>query len=269
MANLFQFNDYRGFLKARLDEMPKRGHGQLRKWAARLRMHTTQLSQIMGGNRDLSEEQAVDLSDLLGMSELECEFFLELVRLARANSPRLRSRIQAHLKRLRDRSKEVSEHIPAQGIALSPAEQAVFYSDWIYSAVRLLCSIDGVNSVDAIATYLGESNQRVRHALDFLTSVGLCEFSEGRYAMGPSRTHLNAESPLVRQLHANWRLRALAAVEKQDRQNLHYTSPMTVSREDAERIRMSLLNQIATIQKWVEPSKSESLICLNIDLFGV
>lgn len=269
MGRVFEFHDYREFLHHYLRSLPKRGHGQLRVWAEKLRLHTSHISQVMKGDRDFSEVQGLELAEFLGLTELEEEYFLGLIRLTRAGNKKLRARIESQLRRLSDRSARIQEHLPKQPRVLKESDAALFYSEWLYSAVRLLSSIPGCQTIEAIAHHLGEPVERISPIVDFLVSRDLCKSEGGQIGMGPFRTHLPPESPLIRRLHSNWRLRSLRAIERSAPSDLHFTCPMTLSEKDASKIRSHLVNEIGTIQKWIETSNSEKLVCLNIDLFGV
>lgn len=53
----------------------------------------------------------------------------------------------------------------------------------------------------------------------------------------------------------------------QNENDLFFTSPMSLSKEAAEKIRQELPAFIEKISKIVIPSKSEVIRCLNIDWF--
>ena len=50
---------------------------------------------------------------------------------------------------------------------------------------------------------------------------------------------------------------------------LAYTAPMTLSENDAQRIRAALADVVQNVDGIVGPSPSEKLYCLNIDWFEV
>ena len=269
MLSIFDHSDYRQFLRLRLASLPKRGRGQLRAWAEHLRVHTSHISQVMNGSRDFSEEQVIELAEFLGMAELEETYFLELTRLSRAASKKLKNRIEVRIQQLREKSQRIQEWLPKKTVVLSEADRATFYSDWMYSAVRLLTSVPEYQTIDSLAAYFGQDRNRIRQVIEFLLRAGLCNEKNGRYEIAMLRTHLPPESPLIRRLHANWRIQSLKSIENNSEKNLHFTCPMVLSEKDIQRIRNSLLEQIGTVQKWVDASPSEKLVCLNIDLFRV
>jgi hypothetical protein len=65
--------------------------------------------------------------------------------------------------------------------------------------------------------------------------------------------------------HRNWRVAAMNRYEAMSARDFAFTSPLTVSRDDAARIRELLVGAVAAVAKIVEPSDSETMRILNID----
>jgi hypothetical protein len=89
----------------------------------------------------------------------------------------------------------------------------------------------------------------------------------GGHEVGPKLTHNGADSPLVIKHHQNWRLKGMKQMVFKGNADLFYTAPMSLSRETATQIRSELPSFIEKIIKWVGPSPSETVRCLNIDWF--
>lgn len=75
MESVFDFSSYRNFLNHRLGGAQSRT-GQKKKAAQALQVHTSLISQILGGNCEISLEQAEKISKFLGLSQEETEYFL-------------------------------------------------------------------------------------------------------------------------------------------------------------------------------------------------
>ncbi len=265
----FLFERYQDFLQARFELMPQKGYGQQRRLALALGMHTSHLSQVMGGLKNFTEEQAAGVAEYLGLNMRESEFFLLLVQRERAGTTALKKILERRLQELRKESQEVKSRVPNSSVELDEGQRALFYSHWHYSAIRLLSSVPGMD-IESLADRLGVSRSRVQRVLEFLLETGLCRRDEkGSLGMGTANTHIEASSPLVTRHHGNWRLRALEVMESQNPKNLHFTSPLVCSREDFERIRRMCLDHISQVAKVVGDSPSEELYCLQMDVFGV
>jgi len=268
MISIFDFSDYRAFIKGRFAEMPKKGYGQSYKLAVYLGVHTTLVSQVLKNLKTLTLEQASMVCEFLGLTEMESEFFLLLVQMDRAGNEPLRKILKRQMQEMKKKSLELSSRLQSEK-QLTEEKRAVFYSDWAYSAVRQMTAIKGYQNLDAIAEYFDFSTKQAKLILDFLLSAGLCKEEKGKIVVGPSSTHLESSSPWVRVHHTNWRQKALQEMKKEEAAKLHYTAPMTLSKSDALKIREMIVQFLEQVDKVIEPSPSEEQHCLNIDWFKV
>ena len=267
MKSLFEFEDYRKYLSDYLRRLPNKGHGYLKKIAGTLKVHPSLLTQILKGNKNFTPEQALSLAGFLGMNEVEEDYFLELVNLERSGTAALRTKIRNRLQKLRVRAAKVKERLP-EVRELSDADKAVFYSNWYYSAIRLLSSIPEYQAIEKMVNSIPIPRERVMATTQFLLETGLCTRSSSeQIIMGPARTYVPADSPLVSRHHSNWRLRAIERSPGIGEKELMLTSPMTVSKKDAARIREMLLQTFQSIGKILDDTEPEQLACLNIDWF--
>lgn len=266
MVSIFNFEDYRAFLKARLREFPKEGYGQSKRLADHLGVHTTLISQILLGTKELSVDHAVLAADFFLLNELETECFVALVHLGRAGNPTSRKFATKQLSAVKQKASEISRRVSATG-KLNEEQRAIFYSHWLYSAVRQLSAIPSFQTLEAIASHLQLPPKTVKECLDFLIATGLCKEERGRLTIGPSSTHLGADSIWARAQHVNWRQKAINVLDVKNPQNLHYTAPMTLGEKDIAVVRESLIRAIESVNAVVDPSPSETSYTLNIDWF--
>lgn len=262
---VFDHTDYRVFLRETLALLPARGRGELLKIAKSAGMHSSVLSQVFQGQRDLTNEQAVAVAAHLGLDENETLYFLLLTQFSRAGTERLKTLLQKQMNDLRDAQNQVENRVKPSR-ALSAEEKAVFYSNWFYSAMRVLSAIPEFQNKEALRKKVGLSPEKFRQILDFLLEQGLCQESEGKLLPAEQSTHIGGESPLVSRHHANWRLRAMEKHPAMDLQReLAFTSSMALSEKDVLRVRAKLLETIEEICGWVDPSPSEKAYFLNLD----
>jgi uncharacterized protein (TIGR02147 family) len=266
MRELFDYDDYRKYLKDFMAALPNHGYGQLAKIARAISLNPSTLTLVLQAQKDFTAEQANDLCEYLEMTELESEYFLNLVALSRAGKSNLQTRLRNQLARIKKRSKELKNRIPPKA-ELSEEAKAVFYSQWYYSGTRLLTSIEGHNTPEKIAERLGISRVVVKQVLEFLTFTGLCIEEKGNYQMGPQSTHLGSDSPLIARHHQNWRLRAIEKADRISGEELMFTSPVSVSKTTAPQVRRILVEAVEDCFKIIDPAPCEELACLNIDWF--
>jgi uncharacterized protein (TIGR02147 family) len=266
MKSLFFYEDYRAYLREKIQSLPKDGHGVVGKLAVHMGVHPSLVSQILKGDKQLSPDQAFALTEFFALSSLESEYFLQLVQLERAGSPKLRAFLSTKLELIREQSSQLSKRLESEK-TLSENAKGIFYSDWTYSAVRQLTAIGRFQSVEAIARALSLPAKEIRRVLDFLVEHGLCKEEKGLFTVGPQSTHLPASSPWVQVHHRNWREQAIGAVKRPDPEALFYTCPLTMGEADAPKVRELAIRFIEEVNKVVDPSPSERLYCLNIDWF--
>lgn len=116
---------------------------------------------------------------------------------------------------------------------------------------------------------MGLPRKTVGDALEFLLRTGLCKKIGNTTVLGPSRTHLESDSHFVKMHHMNWRHKAMDLFDQQHPTSLHYSSPMTITAKDAQKIRTLLLDCIEQVGKTVDDSESEEFFCINVDWFKV
>mgnify|MGYP003393308644 CR=1 FL=1 len=263
---IYQFDNYKAFLTDAIENMPKKGRGIARKLAEYLTVHPTMISQVLNGPKHLSQEQGYKTCEFLVLGEDEARYFINLLSFEKAGTVNLKEFYRKQLKEQKDKAKKVSSHV-AEVTQISDKEAAIFYSQWKYSAIRLLTSLPEIRTRQDVAKYLGLSNIEVSRMVDELLKSGLCVEKKNELAMGAKLTHITPDSPYLPNHHANWRLRSIDQCSSARKDDLFITAPMTLSLEDFEKIRMRLLQLIKEISRTVEKSESELLACFNIDLF--
>lgn len=267
--SLFEFSDYRAFLKEHIYSLPKHGRGELSKLSRHLGVNSTLISQIMAGLRDFTTEQAYDITVYLGLSELEAEYFTLLVQIEKAGNSRLKGFLRKRLAAVKAESFKLEKRF-AHDKKLSEEDKTIFYSSWLYSAIRLFCSTrEEGRTVEEITGWLQISNARALECLRFLTRTGLCTQKGGHYQMGVPLTFVAQGSPHLLKHHANWRLKALQRSEGLSAEELMITAPMSISAADFQAIREMLTTLMSSLSQKIKDSPAEEVACLNMDFFRV
>lgn len=265
----FQHNDYRTFIREILEKKPRRGRGELQKIAQHLRVHTTLISQIMSGLRELTDEQAYELCHYLELTEAESDYLQLLVKIERAATPNYKNFLKTKLNDMREEVQKVSKRFSKEG-ELTDQEKSIFYSSWIYSAIRLYCSTaEPGRSLEEIMQYFQISRTKASECLVFLVSCQLCENKNDLYQMGQQRTYIDRGSIYFLKHHLNWRMKSIERSEVATPDEKLYTVTMSVSQKDFLRIKdeiSKLLSEIVKISNVTEPEK---LVCFNCDFFAI
>ncbi len=265
---IFEYNSYQPFLKDYIASLPRKGWGFPQKISEHLGIHPSHISQVLAGSRDLSIEQALAVCEFIGLGNLETDYFVALVNINRAGTTQAKGYYKKKAQELKKSSLNLSKRVNQDKI-LSDEEKAIFYSSYIYSAVRLFCSIDGGVTLEQIKEKFDLSSDRLRETLDFLIRVGLVIQDSARFKMGTQHTHVERGSPHLSRHHMNWRIQALERVENLSDEELQFTSPISISKKDFEKVRELLVNSINDSFKIVKASPAEDVACITLDLFWI
>jgi uncharacterized protein (TIGR02147 family) len=266
--NITSYFDYRPFLRHLIHNLPQKGRGQIGKMARHLRIHSSLISQILSGQKDFSLEQANDLSQYLGLSPFETDYFLFLVQHSRAGTKALKNYFANKLKDLQAQSLDIKNRIP-EDYKLTAKEYSVFYSSWLYSVVWLFTSVGSGQTIESVSQRFEISRTKASEILHFLVDVGLCVFEKDKYKMGPNQIHLERTSPFLSKHHSNWRVKAIQRCEDLDHEELMFTSPISISKKDFLALREGLVEFIKAAAERIEKSPAEELACLNLDFFFI
>lgn len=265
---IFLYTDYKKWVNETIQSMPKGGRGQYMRIVEHLSTSSAIVTQIFKGDRELTPEQAVLLSDFFGLSVFERQYFLLLVNYSRAGSHRYKKILEDEIKDLQLKAKEIKNRVP-QNQELTEEAKAILYSNWYYLAIWSLTAIPGFNNIEVIIDRLKISRAKAHQALEFLKKHALVKEVDGQLVIGPTLIHLESASPNIPRHHQNWRTRAFFKYEELGKDDVVYTAPITLSKKDAHEIREKILKFISETLQVVKDSPSEELFCMCIDWFRV
>jgi uncharacterized protein (TIGR02147 family) len=266
MVSVFNYSGYRLYLKDWLKEAKAKRISNLTQLATIAQVHPTFLSQVLSNLKELSLEQAANLSAHFEHTPLERDYFFTLIQWERAGSQPLKQYWAAKKSELEQQKNRLGQRFDGHK-ELSQEERAIFYSSWLYSAIRVSCDIQGGLTLEDVAARFRLPREKAEEYLTFLAHTGLIVERNGRYQMGEKHVHVPNESPLVVRHHTNWRLQALQSMERRERDELFFTAPMSISVKDFEKIREKLNVFIKETIGIAKDSEAENLVCLAIDFY--
>lgn len=268
MIQIFKLKSYKEFINQYIETLPRKGHGELRKISLKLNIHTTTMSQIFHGDKNLTLEQAADLSDYLGLDELETNYFITLVQFERAGSFKLKQKLEKQLQFLQKQNQLIANKFKNK-TELTHETQALFYSNWYYSGIRVLSSLSGMDNADIISQRLGISKKTATEAIKFLVQTGLCEWKEQKLVPGPTQTFVGADSPFLNNHRTNWHLKAIENFKNLNETDLVFSAPLTISKAGKQEIRQGLTQLIQTISDKAVSSEAEEMVICNLNWIGL
>jgi uncharacterized protein (TIGR02147 family) len=267
MVSIFIFDSYKSFLEKKIPTTDNLGRGFTTRLARFMKINPSFLSQVIKGDKHFSLEQALKVSEFLSLNALEKEYFIHLIQLERAGTVELRQYFSQKIELIKKESQKITRRISDQK-ELGANEQAIFYSNWYYSAIRLSCDIPELSNELALSEYLDIPLAKVNSIIEFLVQNGLCEKENEKLRIGVKKTHLAETSPYIFSHHRNWRLKAMENYSQFKEKDMAFSAPLTLSIQDFFQVKQILLEAIEKVSKTVSTSPSEELACLNIDFFS-
>ncbi len=265
MKTVFECRSYIEFLKNYISALPKQGRGTQTLLASAIGCQQTYLSKVLAGKAELSVDQGYEACRYFGLSAAETDYFVTLLLLNRASTPNTKAYLEKKLNQILRSHHNLRERFN-KSINLDAKAMATYYSDWSYAAIHVLTSIPGFRTPEAIARRLHLSMKHVQEVLEFLIRVNLVTKKDVQFTMSKKSIHLGSDNPLISNHHRNWRLRALNEL-KSSADNLHYSSVITCSKADMNKIKEVLIKAIEEVRKLVEGSGEETICSYGIDFF--
>ncbi len=267
--SIYNYDDYRAYLKAWIKIQPSAGRGQITQVAKILEIHSTLFSLILSGERELSPDHAFLLSQHLALTNAEADYFMLLVQAGRAGNHLYKKNLKEKIIRAQKQALNMSTRFDHEK-KISAEERAIFYSSWLYSAIRLYCSTsEKGKTLEEIASRFSITRPKAHEYIEFLVSASLIFEEKGRYKMGVNRTFLEHGSPHLLRHHTNWRMKALQKSELISESELMFTAPMSIAKADFGKLREELADFLKRMSGTIKDSPAEELACLNIDFFWI
>jgi uncharacterized protein (TIGR02147 family) len=267
MANLLEFRDYKEFVSYKIEE-----NNYIKGYRASLAQaagcQRSFLSLVLNRSSiHFSMEQAVGICGFWRLSVDETDYFLELISLARAGNEVLREVIQRRIEKLLRRQQELVYRFQESSSVDEPHVAEIYYSKWYYSAIHVIASVPEFNTGEALAKRFELPIEVVRRATDFLERAGFISKQGNNWIVNEKTIHLPSSSPLTNLNHVNWRLKAVRDVEVERDASLHYSSVVSISKADFEKIKLKLLSTIDEVRSVVRLSPEQEAVAFCLDLF--
>lgn len=266
MLNIFEYSSYSEYINDWIASQGQGGYGIKGKMSRALEVSSTFISLMLKNQKTLTPDQASDLCDFIGLTEIESDFFHLLVEYERAGKFRYKEKIIKKISFLKDQANKIGRRVQRHK-ELTDEQKAIYYSTWLYTGIRNLSAVPQYSNANDIAKKLNLDQSLVNKVIKFLIENDLCQEKNGKISYGPASLHVDKDSPFVNKHHQNWRLQGIQKMENRYDSDVFFTSPMSLSKETAEQIKKMIPHFIQEVMKIVGPSPSEITTCLNIDWF--
>lgn len=211
----------------------------------------------------MSDEQAVLVSHHFGLSDLETDYFLELVRFDRASAPEMRNLVLRRLSELRKISgaEKTSDSAP-----FSSQEESRYLSHWYFDAIRIATGISGLQTESELSEHFNLPIKTVREVLRFLTLVELCKKQGEKYILQKHFMRFDHSSSLDRYL-LNWRELAAQRMTRTGAESLFHSIPIAVDAAAAAEVARMIRKLLVEITERAKSASPDRLMCFNVDWF--
>jgi uncharacterized protein (TIGR02147 family) len=263
MKSVFEFNDYREFLRywASLER------GRVATMAKVANCQASYISRAMSEEVHITPDHAFLLGKHFGFRSYELEYFRNLVEKERAATIDLREFILEKLNQLKSEHLQVKTHVQRR-TPLEMESDSFYHSHWAVLAVHATTDIKTLQTPALIAQNLGLSIEFVEHILKELTDRQLVARQlDGTYIYSSEPSHLPKNSPWINLFLQNWRLKALMQAPLQRPESIHFSNVQTIDPETYEQIRNQLMDFIKKSSQAATASKPKELMVLNCDFF--
>ena len=266
-TDIFNFDDYRAFIKAYVDSSPD-SWGLWAKLALAAGCQATYLSQAMRGKVQLTAEHIHGLAKYWNMSEAETDFFLLQLEFARAGTEELRDYYLKKIKKIRRERDDLSKRFQKERVA--PGEkETLYYSAWYWSALHVMTTVPELQTAQAMATRLFLPVKFVESCLHKLEEQGFVKKEGKLWKLGTADVHIPKDSLMVGIHHNNWRAKAVADSNQPDTEGVHFTGVYSLSRSDYQHLKEKVLDLVEHSRRVIAPSKEEEVICFTCDFFKI
>lgn len=261
--------NYKNFIQKNLAENNIKVRGSYIKLAKFLGTNSSFVSQVLSGEKHFSIEQILKCSKYLKLNHLDQEYLVHLNLFERAGDLESKKYFESKLKEIIVNRNKISQVITKHR-NLSTEEQSIYYSNWIYSAIRLSSDISNCKTIQALSKKLKIPLKETEKAVNFLLDKDLLKKTTEGFRPTETNIHLNDESPFIFNHHKNWRIKAIENFSQfENNRDLAFTAPLTISKDDFMLARGEILKLIKKLNSVVEKSQSEELACLSIDFFVI
>jgi uncharacterized protein (TIGR02147 family) len=267
LSHLFDFKaDYREYLRNALATKSKEKRGERNRLATALNCQPAFVSQVLHDRAHFNLEHGAAINRFLHHNPEESHYFLLLLQRTRAGTEDLRRYFDDQINEILRRRLVLSERFKVAE-TISAEDKSVYYSSWVYGAIRVLLTIPEFRDRDKIASRLNLPVEKVSEVLDFLLTRGLISEVGGELAVTKTVMHLGNDSSMIAKHHSNWRIRAISSLDSETEADLHYSSAVSLSRADALEIKKMMIAHLEKVRAVVKGSPAEDVFSVGLDFF--
>lgn len=264
--DLFKYNDYKLYLSEKITFEASIDRSYRTRLSEHIQCQPSYLSQVLNGKPEFTLEQAHRLNHFLLHDKVEARLFILLVEKSRSGTKELKQFFTEQIIDAKKARFDLKKRLK-QTDEIAQEDQHKYYSAWFYSAIYVILSVPRFQSVTLIAARFNLPEELVVEVISFLEGCGLIERKNGIYLLTKKRIHLDRNSAFIQRHHINWRSQALQSAEKNMPSDLHFSTVVTLSVADYEKIKEVFVKAVASAREIIHPSLEEEIVAITLDVF--
>lgn len=267
--SIFQFEDYRLFLKAEISAIKaQRKSFSIRAMARVLNIGATTLNEVLSGKKNLSLETAYNISQKMNLSNLETDFFILLVQQSATKDETLRKYFKSKIKNEKKKFVEIQKINPTLTSALANWKSAVIMALSGNSCYKL-------NS-DQVSKTLNISSIEAMTLLNELLKLDLLkQDAENNFIPTYKNTQLESKTVnlALQHYHKEMLKKAIAAIEQHNPKDRIIGSETfsfsSLNLKKAEDIINECFDKLITLSNETDDRKVDSVYYTGIQMFKI
>ncbi len=266
-VNLFKYLDYREYLRDVLKNGPR---GMQTRMATAAQCQATYLIRVTKEAAHLTDDQAYRVARFLSFASNETEYFLNLLRYARATDKDLkryyRSLLESHARTLKTDVLQRMEWMSEQD---SASVQIGMFSTWQPSTIHLATACPQYRTARSIAKVLQIDLEQVKKILQFLEENGFVTRAGDEYTHTGQSLRMPRNSPLYPAIQRSRRELAIRYLDRQAEDNLHFSSVFATTQEHLKEIQEEFSTLIERTHRKMANLESEEVALIVLDFFRI
>ena len=266
--SVFDYLEYKVYLRKKLELLSKKNRGYKQETAKLLGCKPSYLSQILNSKPHLTPEQAHGLNQRFMHDKVESRYFSLMVEFGKAGNHQYREFVREQLDELRKSRHDLHKRLKETD-QMSKEHMDTFYSSWMYACIYIAVAVPKLQDVQKLSQRFNLPEKMVADILNFLIESGMLEKVNGKFELTKKRIHLDRNSHYIQHHHINWRSQCLQSVEKNFPDDMHFSTVFAVTEKDFARIKEVFVKAIESAREVINPSPSEEVYSITLDLFKV
>lgn len=269
MVNIFEYTDYKGYLRAIIKNNDLRGYTS--RLAEAAGCQKSYFSNVLNTKANLLPDHIFGISDFLKLTEEEREYLILILDYQRANTPAYKKYVHKKIQTRQIAWQDLNNRLQKKSLmtAHDDSHHQNYYSNYLYAALHIAVSIPSLQDTKSLSKFLALPENILQNYLHELEKMALVEKKGSKWLWKSGDLHLAKDSPWIHSHHCNWRLQSIADLSLHRPESLHFSGVQSLSRKDLEHIRFQMTRWIQYFRDTSNPSEPEELVCFNLDLFNL